>query len=152
MANTYFVTCCLDSVRRRISRRQFLWLAPKSARRKDPNVSRSQSLSSTKIWRTIGRLLRTERSHSPCSGPFVLLGPSGPLRNGLCAVCKLQKLLISYPPGQAHNQCAIDACMLCPFEVPLLVVSLTHIGRCHMLRLGSGLGCSRIMLYALCLR
>ena len=112
MVKAYFITCCLDSVRRRISRHRSLWLAPKNARRKDPNVSRSQSLSSTKIWRTIVRLLRTKRPHSPCSGPFVLLGPSGSLRNGLCAVCKLQKFLISYPPGQAHNQRAIDALSL----------------------------------------
>ena len=137
MVKTYFITCCLDSVRRRISRHRSLWLAPKNARRKDPNVSRSQSLSSTKIWRTIVRLLRTKRPHSPCLGPFVLLGPSGSLRNGLCAVCKLQKFLISYPLAKRTINVRL---MLCPFGVPLLVVSLTHIGRCHMLRLRDWLG------------
>ena len=99
-AKTYFIYCCLGSVRRRFSRHRFSWPAPKSAQRKGQSASlRSHSLSSTKRWRTIGRLPRIGRSHSPCSGPFVLLGPQDPFEMdcGFCAVCKLQKLLILYP-------------------------------------------------------
>jgi len=107
-----------QSARGKITRLPFLWQAPKSAQRKDPSASRSQSLSSTKRWRTIGRLLRTERLHDPYSGPFVLLGPSGPLRNGLCTVCKL---LILYPPWPtAPSVCAIITCMLFPSGLPFM--------------------------------
>ena len=122
-AKTYFIYCCLDSVRRRISRQRFSWPAPKSVQRKDPNASlRSHSLSSTKRWRTIGRLLRTRRSHSPCSGPFVLLGPRDPFEMDLWILCCVQITevadLISF--GKSHHWCAINACMPFPSGPPFL--------------------------------